>query len=112
MLRLHEQLFESFDGALDCSEAAKENPPQALATRVARDDCFEHNFALDVHTPQGPQLDDALTFSGFDGYSSIALTQGEPEADFQTVKNIVSGSRCFCYPSMQYAYTPHGHEDR
>jgi hypothetical protein len=74
MSRLHEQLSGSHDGALDCSEAVAEKPPH---TRSARDECFEHNFALDVQTPQGPQLDDALTFSGFDGYSSVAVTHGK-----------------------------------
>ena len=74
MSRLHEQPSERPDGALVCSEAAKQKSPP---TRLARDECFEHNFALDVQTPQGPQLDDALTFSGFDGYSSVAVTHGK-----------------------------------
>ena len=67
-------------GAVDASdgcEAAKVKSPQTSATRAARDEYFEHNFALDVQTPQGPQLDDALTYSGFDGLTNLALAPGE-----------------------------------
>ena len=72
----HRSLKAVSDAADGC-EAAKGKSPQTSVTRPARDDYFEHNFALDVQTPQGPQLDDALTYSGFDGLTNLALAPGK-----------------------------------